>query len=61
MGDLPAGAVSGVLVDDLVTPEYFIGVVRREGTVDGGGMDVVGVVFVGLKVKLNEDGSVLDA
>lgn len=53
--------MSGVLVDDLVTPEYFIGVVRREGTVDGGGMDVVGVVFVGLKVKLNEDGSVLDA
>jgi hypothetical protein len=59
LGDLPAGAVSGVLVEDLVTPEYFIGVDRREGTMAGGGIEVVGVVLVGLKVKLNEDGKVL--
>jgi hypothetical protein len=59
LGDLPAGAVSGVLVEDLVTPEYFIGVDRREGTMAGGGMEVVGVVLVGLNVKSNEVGKVL--
>jgi len=51
--------VSGVLADGLVTPAYFIGVDRREGTVAGGGIEVVGVVLVGLNVKLNEDGKVL--
>jgi hypothetical protein len=56
---LPAGAVSGVLVEGFVTPAYFMGVDRREGTMAGGGMEVAGVVLVGLNVKLNEDGKVL--
>jgi len=59
LGDLPAGAVRGVLAEGLVTPEYFIGVDRREETVAGGGIEVAGVVLVGLNVKLNEDGKVL--